>query len=98
MRRERWDDGASIHRSQIGIGSRFITWKSGAGSMRSDGEDRAEAAARPEVVHRLIDLGERPPRRDEAFEVQATRLPERDQPRDVADGIAAPERAAHELL
>ena len=48
--------------------------------------------------HRLVDLGERPARGDQRFEIEAPGAPEREQARDLAQRVAAPERAADDLL
>ena len=61
-------------------------------------EDRPDPPRRPQVVQRRVDLGERPPRRDEPLEVEPPGLPEGEKPRDVAHRVRAAERAAEELL
>src|SRR6185369_7267567 len=56
--RDSWDEGAAIHSSQIGMGSRLAIWKSWSGFIgASHREDRSDSAARTEIGHALVDLG-----------------------------------------
>src|SRR5262245_7651208 len=64
----------------------------------ADRQDRADAAARAQVGEALLDRGEWAARGDQALEIEPARLPERDEPRDVAQRVRATERAAEELL
>src|SRR2546425_2199153 len=64
----------------------------------SERQHRADAPAPAQVLHRLVDLGERPTCRDEPHQIEPPGLPEPEEARDVADRVAAPERAAEELL
>src|SRR5512143_191412 len=70
----------------------------GEGTSSRTGQHRAHAARCAQVVHRLVDLRQRPPGGDQRVEIEALGAIEVEQARDVAQRVAAAERAADHLL
>jgi len=70
----------------------------GSSGFAGDAQHGADAASRGEVGEALVHLLERAPRGHETLEVETTGPPQRDEPRDLAQRVAAPEQRGEDSL